>query len=242
MSTPPTPKILLYSGGCDGSDALWTYEATSRGIPVIVCSFTQHHPSLTAGTNRALCKIVKVDKLDDGQKKLERQTMVDLVMGLQKKRVTKDYTHKLLERNAAIVQHSDVLFAIGTFTKDLQFVDGGTGTTVSMAILNKVPVYLYETNLKQFYGCRPQKPTTQTTLGSSSLVVLPEDRKKEQVGKWKEVTDFKTHFEKWRKSTGKENIRIGCVGSRLYTSQQEHRDRIIHDWMENVSTGADHTE
>lgn len=140
---PNIPKIygyICHSGGCPGADITWENESKRYGITTIAYSFLNHiHEGLHP-------KILNQNELAEGYEQVKLAS-VRLNM---KTDFLPMYTKNLLARNWFQVKNADAVFAIGKM-KNPFMVDGGTGWTVQMAILNKKPVFVFEQNMSLWH-------------------------------------------------------------------------------------------
>lgn len=132
--------IVCHSGGAQGADYYFEELGKSFNVKTIVYSYkTKHH----ASENK---KELTQNEFLEGEKMVERANLT-----LQRFRYHRMIN--LLARNWFQVKHADEIFAIGSIKKqnDVQFVKGGTGWAVQMAIDANKPVYVFDQNEVRWY-------------------------------------------------------------------------------------------
>lgn len=135
-----TPSVRCHSGGAIGADTFFESIGAEYGIQTIAYSYkTEFHTSAN-----------KYELSDDEFQ--EGVLHVYKANETLKKFRLKPYL-KLYARNWFQVKFSQQIFAISTFIQieNQQFVKGGTGVTVQMAIDNEKEVFIYEQELNQWF-------------------------------------------------------------------------------------------
>lgn len=133
-------NIRCHSGGAEGADTYFEKISTFYNIKTIAYSYqTAYHTS--------------VNKYELSEKEyIEGIAHVNTANETLKKYRLKSYL-KLYARCWFQVKNAEQLFAISTFIQieNKQFVKGGTGVTVQMAIDNDKEVFVFEQELNQWF-------------------------------------------------------------------------------------------
>lgn len=132
--------IRCHSGGAIGADTCFEKISSHYNIQTIAYSYqTAYHTS--------------VNKYELSEEEyLEGVAHVNFANETLKKYKLKPYL-KLYARNWFQVKNAEQIFAISTFIQieNQQFVKGGTGVTVQMAIDNKKEVFVFEQKLNKWF-------------------------------------------------------------------------------------------
>jgi hypothetical protein len=136
----PVPSVRCHSGGAIGADTYFEKISSQYNIQTIAYSYqTAYHTS--------------VNKYELSEKEyLEGVAHVNTANETLKKFRLKPYL-KLYARNWFQVKNAEQIFAISTFIQieNQQFVKGGTGVTVQMAIDNKKEAFIFEQELNKWF-------------------------------------------------------------------------------------------
>lgn len=133
-------EFVCHSGGAAGADYYFEIFGKDFNVKTIAYSYkTKHHYA----ENK---KELNQAEFHEGCQMVERTNVT-----LQRFRYHRMIN--LLARNWFQVKHADEIFAVGTIkrTNDLQFVKGGTGWAVQMAIDSNKPVYVFDQNETRWY-------------------------------------------------------------------------------------------
>lgn len=136
----PQNNIRCHSGGAEGADTYFEKINTRYNIQTIAYSYqTPYHTS--------------ANKYELSEKEyLEGVTHVNTANETLRKYRLNPYL-KLYARCWFQVKNAEQIFAISTFIQidNKQFVKGGTGVTVQMAIDNHKEVFVFEQELNQWF-------------------------------------------------------------------------------------------
>lgn len=133
-------NFICHSGGAVGADFYFESYGKNFNIRTIAYSYkTKHHFS---ENKRELTQ----SEFHEGCQMIEKANIT-----LQRFRYHRMIN--LLARNWFQVKNSDEIFAIGSIkrTKEVQFVKGGTGWAVQMAIDSRKPVFVFDQNETRWY-------------------------------------------------------------------------------------------
>lgn len=135
-------QYFCHSGGAEGADSYFEIFGKQFGVKTIAYSYkTKFH-----NTNSKR-ELIEKEFLEGCEKvELANQT-------LQKFK----YKHilKLLSRNWFQVKNADQIFAVGLIKKridDLEYVKGGTGWTIQMAIDHRKKIFVFDQNQMQWFS------------------------------------------------------------------------------------------
>ena len=135
--------MVNHSGGAQGADMMWEYEAAKYGIETIAYSFPGHaqeskNPHILMGK-----------ELQEGFEhvKIAEQTLHRNLTNLQS-----IYVKALLSRNWFQVKNSEAIYAVSSFDNySHTIITGGTGWTVQMAIDNNKPAFVFDEPTNAWY-------------------------------------------------------------------------------------------
>lgn len=133
-------NLICNSGGAPGADTIFEDECTKNGIKVIAWSFFGHN--IKSKNKIVLTK----EQLNEG---FENVIIANKTLKRNIYRIS-PYVKNLLSRNWYQVKYSDAIFAVANLDGDNK-VSGGTGWCCAMAIDNKKPVYVFDSNFNSWF-------------------------------------------------------------------------------------------
>lgn len=134
--------MICNSGGAQGADMAFERACVKAGITVRAFSFQGHK---TESTNKII--------LTESQLLEGHQSLLIANETLKRWYPGKPWVNNLLRRNFYQIRDAQAVFAIAQIDQvGWKTVDGGTGWAVEMAKNQKVPVYVFDQNLKHWYN------------------------------------------------------------------------------------------
>ena len=135
-------EYTCHSGGAIGSDLCWEIEGEKYGVKTIAYSFKHHN---TQSKNQL---ILTEEELKEGWEHIKK---ADETLKRKPNANVKPYVYRLLCRNWFQVKNSDMILAIGEFSRNRKTVGGGTGWAVQMGIDEGKDVYVFNQPENQWY-------------------------------------------------------------------------------------------
>jgi hypothetical protein len=134
--------MICNSGGAQGADMAFERACVKKGITVRAYSFQGHK---TESQNKII--LTETQLLEGHQSLLvANETLKRWYPG-------KPWVNNLLRRNYYQIKDAQAVFAIAQIDqKGWKVVDGGTGWAVEMAKNFKIPVFVFDQNLKHWYN------------------------------------------------------------------------------------------
>ena len=136
--------ITLHSGGAYGADTLWDVIGRTFGITKANHYRAEDNKKLSKKLREAnvTATILSKEEIDFARNKVNE---------LLKANFQDNIVGNLQARNYYQVANSDGVYAIAPMHKNKQGVSGGTATAVKLGIAMGKPVYVWDTNTKQWY-------------------------------------------------------------------------------------------
>ena len=129
-------KYTNHSGGCQGADMMWENEGLKYDVDSIAYSF-HNHVQYSYNPH-----ILNHEQLKEGW---ENVLIAEKTLKRNISSRESFYVRNLVSRNWFQVKNAESIFAVGSFANDKnQFVNGGTGWAVQMAIDNNKPVFFFD--------------------------------------------------------------------------------------------------
>lgn len=140
-------NFTLHTGGAEGSDWFWEQLALQYRAKVNVYSFYGHKAKTTQ-----VPIMVSPKQLPKATPILQQvNTWFEQHDAKRTFPSPNPYITKLLQRDYFIVHNADAVFGIAEINLYNNVVAGGTGWGVTVGILEKKPVYVYEYRLNKWY-------------------------------------------------------------------------------------------